>query len=65
MSDQTRPDPLGALKAAEVECGAQIPGGLLEKVLALEKDATEQNADRFTIQAKLRAYIEAGAKDST
>jgi hypothetical protein len=62
MTDEERPNPLGALQVAAGSTGASLPDGLLEQVLALETEATEQNQDRALVQSTLRALIEAGAK---
>jgi hypothetical protein len=63
MTEEQRPDPLGALEAAAASHGVTLPEGLLERVLKLETEATEQNQDRAFVQANLRALIEALAKD--
>ena len=62
MTDEERPNPLGALQVAAASTGATLPDGLLEQVLALETEATEQNQDRARVQSTLRALIEAAAK---
>ncbi len=64
MSDQNRPDPLGALRAAAQAAGIALPDGLLEAVLALETEATEQHQERSIVQANLRGMIEGRAKDA-
>lgn len=60
--DDSRPDPLGALRAAVEECGVTLPAGLLEQVLELESEPTEDASARSMIQARLRALIEASAR---
>jgi len=62
VTDEERPNPLGALRVAAASTGAILPDGLLGQVLALETEATEQNQDRALVQSTLRALIEAGAK---
>jgi hypothetical protein len=62
--EEGRPDPLGALRAAAEEVGAALPEGLLEQVLDLESEPAEHEGARAVIQAKLRALIEATAKET-
>ena len=56
--DNSRPDPLGALRRAAVECEVSLPDGLLEQVLELESEPAEGEAARSMIQARLRSLIE-------
>jgi hypothetical protein len=62
MNDEERPNPLGALQVAVASIGVNLPDGLLERVLTLETEATEQNQERALVQSGLRALIEAAAK---
>jgi hypothetical protein len=63
--DEGRPDPLAALRAAAEECGVLLPDGLLEAVLTIETEATEQHQDRGIVQAALRAQIETRAREGS
>jgi hypothetical protein len=65
MTEEQRPDPLAALRAAAQECGVSLPEGLLEAVLQLETEATEQHLDRGIVQASLRAHIENHAREGS
>lgn len=65
MSEESRPDPLGALRAAAEEAGVSLPDGLLEAVLELESEPAEREAARSMVQARLRTLIEASAKEAT
>jgi hypothetical protein len=58
----SRPDPSEALRAAAQEQGAQLPNGLLEDVLKLETEMSEQDEQRRS--AQLRLLIEARAKEA-
>lgn len=62
MNRDSRPDPLETLRTATREREVVLPEGLLDEVLALEKEATEQDAERSTTQARLRGIIEVRAR---
>lgn len=59
--ENSRPDPLGALKRAAVECEVTLPDGLLEQILELESEPAEEEAARSMIRARLRSLIETSA----
>lgn len=63
--EDARPDPLGALRAAAEEFGVELPEGLLEEILQLESEPTEQESTRSMVQARLRALIESSARETT
>lgn len=65
MTDDGRPDPLGALRAAAAASGVDLPDGLIEQVLELESEPAEQEASRAMIQARLRTLIETRARSDT
>jgi hypothetical protein len=65
VTEDGRPDPLGALRAAAEECGVELRDGLLEQVLELESEPAEQEAARSMIQARLRTLIETSARSTT
>lgn len=65
MTDDGRPDPLGALRAAAAASGIDLPEGLIEQVLELESEPAEQEPARTAIQARLRALLEASARSDT
>lgn len=62
--EETRPDLLETLRAAATECGVSLPEGLLEEVLRLEKETTEQDGARGMIQVRLRTVLERHAEEA-
>lgn len=65
MTEQSRPDPLQALREAMASTGPPLPDGLLEEVLSLETEGTAQNRDRLHVQATLRGVIEQKARTAS
>lgn len=64
MTSDTRPDPLGALRAAAVECEVTLPEGILEEILQLESDLSQDQVARSRIRASLKLLIEKRAASS-
>lgn len=58
MSSASRPDPLEALRAAAVELGLELRPGLLERILQIEGDLSEDDTARSRIRAALTLLIE-------
>lgn len=65
MTDDRRPDPLGALRAAIAATGVDLPDGLIEQVLELESEPADQDSARTVIQARLRSLLESSARSDT